>query len=220
MLSSYLPHPDAKHKIDNDIVNAVTFVGQIRNINHQTTHVTYKVDDGTGVIEVKHWAASDQSIRHNLVDVPTDLSEDMWVRVWGRLKSFNGRQHVLSDFVRCIEDYNEIHYHLLQATAVHLFFTRGLPGQQPANGANGQAAGGYDGQMDTDGGLPTYMGPRTKQVYEWLKRQPDNNEGFHVDQVASGMRIPPHQAQECLQELSLANKVFATVDESTFAIIE
>ena len=40
-------------------ISQITFVGQIRTISTQATNITYKLDDGTGLIEVKQWIDSD-----------------------------------------------------------------------------------------------------------------------------------------------------------------
>ncbi|KAA8570758.1 hypothetical protein EYC84_000153 [Monilinia fructicola] len=55
ILDAVQPHPDADFKIDGSEVTQLSFVGQVHSISTQTTNNTYKVDDGTGLIEVKQW---------------------------------------------------------------------------------------------------------------------------------------------------------------------
>src|ERR1700748_777879 len=68
----------------------VTFVGQIRSISTQPTNITYKIDDGTGLIEAKQWidvnSADDTSSQMDLDSSKSKLVEDGYCRVWGRLK--------------------------------------------------------------------------------------------------------------------------------------
>ena len=106
----------------------VSFVGQIRKVSTGTTNVTYEVDDGTGIIEVKRWIDPD-AVSLALVEsfgrLSSKVAENEYIRVWGRPKAWNGRRHVGASAIRRIFDKNEISYHLLEAAAVHLYFTRG-----------------------------------------------------------------------------------------------
>jgi replication factor A2 len=72
--------------------------------------------------------------------------EGEYLRVFGRLKAFNNKRHVVAHIIRPITDYNEVSYHLLEATAVHLYFTRG-PSEGAANGVKNE------GGMFVDGGV-------------------------------------------------------------------
>ena len=123
------PHPDANFLIDNTEISTVTLVGQIASIQTQHTNTTYKIDDGTGLIEIKQWtdsdAADDPTHPSNLKKA--ELTEGKYMRVAGKLKDFNGKRHVGSHLIRAVEDYNEVSYHLLECAVVHLYFTRGPP---------------------------------------------------------------------------------------------
>jgi len=113
LLDAHHPQPDADHfMIDNAEATQVTLVGQVRNISTQTTNVTYKLDDGTGIIEVKVWIDSDAA------DNPNDPAnqkakpvEQAYARAWGRLKTFGSKRHVGATVIRPITDLNEVSYH-------------------------------------------------------------------------------------------------------------
>src|SRR5690242_10964131 len=96
----------------------VTLVGQVRNISQQTTNITYRLDDGTGVVEVKVWIDPEADTSHK-----APIVENSYVRAWGRLKAFNQKRHLGAHFIRPIQNMNEVNYHLLEATLVHLYFT-------------------------------------------------------------------------------------------------
>lgn len=169
------PNPDAEYfLIDGSETTQITFVGQVRAISMQTTNVTYKLDDGTGIIEVKQWIDAEQYGDDDGMgggEKKDKVVEQGYVRVWGRLKAFNNKRHVGANIIRPIHDFNEIQYHLLEATVVHLHFTRGPPGELGANskgaaqnGMNGNG-GGYDaGDMGGVQKLPagTSAAARTK----------------------------------------------------------
>lgn len=50
--------------------------------------------------------------------------EDSYVRVFGRLNSFNGKVTVVAHKIRPVTNFNEISYHFLEAIMTHLAFTK------------------------------------------------------------------------------------------------
>lgn len=225
ILHAHHPHPDADFKIDGDVVTQLTFVGQIRNISTQTTNITYKVDDGTDIVEVKQWV--DSEANQDQMDTDSSkpkLAEDGYCRVWGRLRAFHDKRHVQAHIIRPITDYNEINYHLLEATATHLFFTRGPPGNA---GDNAQRGMGQHGETDENQsmqgggrGLPSNLTPRAKAVYTYLRNSPQSNEGQHVQLIASNLRMEVNDVYKAAEELVEAGLSYTTVDESTWAVLD
>ena len=205
----------------------VTFVGQIRNISTQTTNITYKVDDGTGTVEVKQWIDTDNANTDgmDMADPSkSKLVEDAYCRVWGRLKAFGNKRHVGAHVIRPISDYNEINFHLLEATAVHLFFTRGPPGNagttngaKAAGAANGAGAGGDE---DISGRNLPSMSPMARRIYTTLKNTPQSNEGLHVQHLASQLGAGTNDVYKAAEELLSQGLIFTTVDDNTWAILE
>jgi replication factor A2 len=208
--------------LDVDHSVQVTFVGQIRNVSTQTTNITYKIDDGTGTVEVKQWIDSDTSTSdpEGQEDMnKAKLVENAYCRVWGRLKAFNNKRHVGAHVIRPITDYNEINYHLLEATAVHLFFTSGPPtskdGQQNGGKANGVARGnGMDSRSMAN------ITPLARRLYNALKETPQSNEGLHVQMLALQLQAGVNDIHKAAEELIGIGWIFTTVDDNTWAILE
>lgn len=200
-------------------------VGRVSTVSAQATNTTYKIDDGTGVIEVKQWVDG---------DAPPELQkytpkEGDYVHVWGKLKEFNNRRHVGSHVIHPITDFNEISYHLLHATAVHLYFTRG-----PLGGANGAAVKSEGQGMFVDGGygatngapgavgkkLPPRISPIARKVYEFLQSTPQNNEGLHVHNISHQLNIPANEVFKAGDELLGEGLIYTTLDDETWAVLE
>lgn len=213
--------------IDGTETTQVTFVGQIRNISTQATNVTYRLDDGTGTFEVKVWVDSEQS---NSMDDPgnmhSKLTENAYARVWGKLKTF-GKRHVVAHVIRPITDYNEINYHLLEATAVHLHFTKGSPESLKsgggANGANGQQNGGQNG--DVGGGfgdrkLPATASGGARKVYNCILNTPQTNEGLHMQDIAMRTDMEVADVLKAGDELQGMGLIYTTVDDHTWALLD
>ena len=230
-VDAYLPHVDGEFSIDDVEITQISFVGQIRNISTQTTNITYKLDDGTGTIEVKQWIDSDAATSMD-VDGTTaskpKLVENEWAHVWGRLKSFNNKRHVGAHVIRPIVDKMEIQYHLLEATYVHLYFTKGdlaAIKQEASGGANGnQDQGGYGGAGSgaasmNNAALP-HVSMNARRVYETLRNSPQNNEGLHIQHLASTMGMNLADIRKAGDELLSHSMIFTTVDDDTWALLE
>lgn len=227
VLDAQQPHPDAEFKIDDVEITQVAFVGQIRNISTQTTNITYKLDDGTGTIEVKQWVDADASMdtmSDSTVTKPK-LVENEWARVWGRLKAFNNKRHVGAHVIRPIADKMEITYHLLEATYVHLYFVKGSLDQikTEGGGANADAGGvSYGGGGDTaaNGARMPNVSVAAKRVFQTLKDSPQNNEGLHVQNVAAVVGMNVADVRKAGDELLSHSMIFTTVDDDTWAVLE
>jgi replication factor A2 len=153
------------------------------------------------------------------------LAPMQYVRVWGRLKSFNNKKNVGAHVIRPVDDFNEVNYHLLEATYVHLYFTKGaVPG---ANGAGGDgmfvdgAAYSAAGNTGAGGGdkLPgaTALG---RKMYNFLMNAPGGNEGVHLNVIANGTGMSIRDVQAASDELLGFGVIYATVDEETWAVLE
>jgi len=225
ILDASLPHPDAMFKIDGSEVTQLSFVGQIHNVSSQATNTTFRIDDGTGLVDVKQWIDSDAD-PETAKALP---SEGQYIHVWGRLKEFNNKRHVACHVLRPITDFNEISMHLLEATAVHLYFTHGPP--DSANGAV-KAEGGMfvdGGYGATNGGgavggagkkLPANTSAVGRKVFTYLQSAPQNNEGLHVHQIASTLNIPANEVFKAGDELLGNGLIYTTVDDETWAVLE
>lgn len=229
ILDAHHPHPDADHMvIDDNEATQVTFVGQVRNISTQTTNNTYIIDDGTGTIEVKVWIDAEAQGDEG-AGGKKNVTTGGYARIWGRVKQFNNKRHVGAQFIRPIEDYNEIAYHLLEATVVHLHFTKGPVDQIQANGGaqtnghangygaqtNGMGGGGGGGASDLAG-----MSATARKVYSTLKATPQTNEGLHAQVIAQQIGLEINEVMKAGDELMGMGKVYTTVDDLTWALLD
>jgi len=209
----------------------VLFVGQVRNISSQSTNITYKIDDGTGEVEVKKWvdSATADSMDTDEGKAPGDGKMEVelngYARVFGAIKSFGNKRYIGAHSVRPLTNINELNCHLLEATAVHLFFTRGPPGgagaDAGANATSGDAAmGGADNYGPGQNQALMSMSPLAKKIYNLLKTEPHDETGLHMQQIASKLNLPATDVARAGEELLGAGVIFSTMDEQTWAILE
>ncbi|KAI9649871.1 Replication factor A protein 2 [Ciborinia camelliae] len=226
ILDAVQPHPDADFKIDGSEVTQLSFVGQVHSISTQTTNNTYKLDDGTGLIEVKQWIDSEAE-PENAKPVP---QEGQYIHVWGRLKSFHDKRHVGAHIIRPVTDMNEVTYHGLEATLVHLYFTRGpieAAGAMKKEGGDGMFVDSYGGNNMGAGNmaaagrvLPAKITPHARAVFNLLQSEPQNNEGLNVNMIATKLGMSVTDVYKSGDELLSEGCIYTTVDDETWAVLE
>ncbi|ORY65313.1 uncharacterized protein BCR38DRAFT_484754 [Pseudomassariella vexata] len=222
IIDAHQAYPEAPFRIDDIEVSQVTFVGMVRAISPQTTNTTFKLDDGTGMLEVKQWLDVDKQD-----DSKPSFALDQYVRVWGRLKSFNNNRHVGAHVIKPVTDFNEVNYHLLEATYVHLFFTKGAPGAAGGDaGGDGDSMfvdGGYGGGADGGGASEDKLrniSAKGKKFYHWLFNANGGNEGLNVHVISQGTGMSIQDVLAASEELISPGLIYTTVDDDTFAILD
>ncbi|KAJ5418423.1 uncharacterized protein N7487_001973 [Penicillium crustosum] len=229
VLDASQPFPEAPFQIDGADVANVLIMGQVRNISSQSTNVTYIIDDGTGGVEVKKWV--DSATADNMDtddgkapgDGKTEVQLNGFARVFGSIKSFANKRYIGAHSVRPLSNINELHTHLLEATAVHLFFTRGPPGGAAAGGNVGGADAVMGGADDYSGGRNKALASMSlvaKKIYNLLKTEPQDDTGLHMQVIASKLNMPATEVARAGEELLGAGVIFSTMDEQTWAILE
>jgi replication factor A2 len=215
-------------KIDGEAVTQICFIGQIRNVVVQSLKFTYKLDDGTGTIDVHKWLEDDdRTAVENGSLVP--IQQDTYVKAFGRLKELNGRRHAVSTFIREIQDHNEVSCHLLDSTLVHLQMTRGPPGK----GGNAKSGAAHGENMDVDmGGGDEFGGgngvkkdlsklsPGARKVFTYIAGEKQGYDGVHVSRVAAATGIEYSKVMEFSEELLNQGMIFSTADEMTWAVLD
>ncbi|UKZ60327.1 uncharacterized protein TrAtP1_001608 [Trichoderma atroviride] len=220
ILDAEEPYSGAEFKVDGTPITQITFVGQVRSINPQQTNLTIRVDDGTGQIDVKKWIDADKQ-----GDAEPGFEIDSHIRVWGRLKSFSNKRHVGAHVIRPVTDFNEVNYHLLEATYVHLVNTRGPAGAGANANGDSMFVDGGDGFNAGAGGaqLPSKLsGCSTvaKRVYTYLNDTPGGNDGMHLSNITASTGLGMREVITAADELLGQGLIYTTVDDETWAILD
>ncbi|KAF3923961.1 hypothetical protein ABW21_db0200523 [Orbilia brochopaga] len=233
-------HDDNSFTIDGHDIGNVSFIAQIRNMTDQETSTTFKMEDGTGTIEVKkfrdnkHMSMDLDDEAGGNTDLDPTLSVNAYARVVGNIRQFNNKRTVTTQTVRPVTDFNEIQCHFLEATAVHLYFTRGPPDiQQKSAGAMGtyqQGAGAYGQDTDIAGAgntagnaanlLPPGISPNARKIYGILKNRQDSSEGMHISMISQATNIKLADTYKAVDELLTNGVCFTTMDDEHIACMD
>ncbi|KAJ5667019.1 Nucleic acid-binding OB-fold [Penicillium longicatenatum] len=211
------PYPEAPFQVDNADVANVLFIGRVRNISKQSTNITYIVDDYSGRVEVKKWV---DAASMDIDETKGDIQLGTYVRVLGAIKSFGNKRYIAAHSLQPVTDVNQFFCSMLDATASHLFFTRGPPGGD-SNGAGASAAGmeGGDNYNGHDRVLSS-LSPFARDMYNLLKRESHDATGLHLQTIASRLGLPAMDIGKAGNELLNAGLIFSTLDEETWAILD
>ncbi|CCG82663.1 Replication factor-A protein [Taphrina deformans PYCC 5710] len=211
ILEASQSHPDADFKIDDSEISALTFCGRVMNVSAAATNTTYKIDDGTGSIEVKQWVDSERATE-------SEIRNDSHVRIHGTLKSFNQKRHVGVTSIKLITDDRELKYHELECRYVSLYFTRGPIGQSNdagnAGGAGsyGDSHGGGGNDSSELAGKLAQLDPFSRRVMEVIHASPDSNEGINV-RTLQGMIGGGGNLLATIESLKEDGHLYTTIDE-------
>jgi len=200
----------------------------------QATNITYKLDDGTSLIETKKWVDQDKAEAAG-GQPGSPYTEGQYLRVYGRLKEFSGKRHVGAHAIRLITDNNEVTFHMLEAAFVHLYFTRGPPetlvkseagaggmfvDQGNADRVNNAGGNAAMGNASLGAHQNRNMTPAARKVLTELNNAPQNNEGLHLRQIATSLNMGQQDVYKACDELLGMGVIYTTVDDETFAVLE
>jgi len=119
LMKSYPPLMNDEHVKPNALVledgrplHKVRLVAAVRNFAEMSTTVTYQVEDGTGVIEVRQWIDNTCSYLTELRR--STMKENIYVKIYGYPKLYEGRREIRAESIRPIKTGNEISHHFLE----------------------------------------------------------------------------------------------------------
>ncbi|KAK2744829.1 replication factor A protein 2 [Myotisia sp. PD_48] len=230
--------PDAPFKIDGVDIHQICFVGQVRSVSKLATHITFKLDDGTGEIEVRYFIPPDEKEAFDdemegmdmLGEKPVSggakripkaqqVTANGYAKVWAVLKTFNDRRSVNAQAIHPLTNINEYHCHFVEATAAHLYSKHGPPktGQTVAGAGAGASSGAAS---DAASRTVQRMSPIARKFYETLRNTAQTNEGLHVNVLATSMHVNINEVYKAAEELFGLGVIFQTVDEETWALLD
>ncbi|CAN4084937.1 unnamed protein product [Withania somnifera] len=206
--------------IDGVDVNNVRLVGMAFKKSKRVTDLAFAVDDGTGRIECTRWV-------NDAVDTKEveEVSDGMYVRVHGHLKSFQGKTQLVIFAIRLITDYNEVATHFLECIYVHHCnrkpqsgFSVSTPSQTDVPAAVSAPSSVYNssqlsGNLSIDG-----LKGIEKIVIEYLE-QPSSlaqEKGIHRNEIAQQLKVPLEKILEAIASLESEGLVYSTIDECHF----
>eukprot|EP01135_Chromosphaera_perkinsii_P009186 Nk52_evm21s1671 gene=Nk52_evmTU21s1671 len=224
-------------RIDGVAAYHVSFVGIIRTVMEQSTHLVYQIEDGTGSISVNSWIDAEDSELN--VRKRSSLREGVYVRVYGQMRNYQGKCSVNGYNLQKIEDYNEITYHMAEVLYIHLLRLKGpspapqqqgmptvTPGRNNFNSNSFTANTAYQQQYQQQA-APQNNGNGFTQaqnaVLDLLRKfegeSAASESGMSVDEMVQRLQGPgmsEMQIREAIASAAEEGHVYSTIDENHY----
>jgi len=207
---------------DNDVIidgveaTQLTFVAQVLSVQIQATNMVLKLDDGTGQVETRQWIEQGPNADIDQMKQTQGCIENHWVRVLGNVKHFADKRHFAAQHVRPVTDWHEIYFALLEAMSVHLYYTKGPPG----NAGQGVAASAYAPGIASSGARAQpdpwgHLSPMERKIVYYIINSAPPEDGIHVSVLTKGLgqNVNAADVSDALERLTEAGHIFNTVDE-------
>ncbi|KAI0748134.1 replication protein A subunit RPA32 [Daedaleopsis nitida] len=232
-------HSDAAWRIGDVELGQITVVAQVLSVQAQTTNVVYMLNDGTARYEARLWINP-----NNEEEGQREISENIYVRVLGSLKTFGNKTYITATHIRPIAPEtaaDEIFYHISETAMTLLIFERGPPPrpsegtvQKRAPATNGttshSVASAYTTQTHNTGANSSryaHLPPLQRQILMFMLSQPKTGDGIHVAAIARHIATnhnagdgDAHSISSALDTLMDDGLVYSTTDESHFLVSE
>ncbi|CAH0479816.1 unnamed protein product [Peronospora belbahrii] len=222
---------DDAMRLDGQEVSTVRLVGLLTNLSAHSTSLRFQLDDGSGVFDCHYFITADDTDASE--GEMNRLREGSYVRVVGKLRTFQGKSSLSCFNVAPVEDMNELTHHLLEVIYVHCWNTKGplnngkvdvkmtsfnTPTKsastdqwnQPSVGGLGVGAMDY-GMMDSS------FSPEQKAILDVLGTCTSDH-GLKIDQIFADLRgrMTEQQLHSALNYLTSEGHVYSTIDEDHF----
>ncbi|KAF8988374.1 hypothetical protein BGZ52_010922 [Haplosporangium bisporale] len=213
LLSVQQTQADGDFRIDNVSLGSVTLIGCVRNVNKQSTHQTFQIEDGTGTIDAKRFPSEEEDPAEiAAVDIGT------YVRVVGVLKQLNSRFMLTIFSIRPIQNFDELTYHTLEVIYVHVNSTKskssGLGGMNMPSSAS-QFNNQYTHHNAGASGSADFMATK---ILETIRNNPGNQIGVHRDAiirpVAAATGADPQTVGDLIESMILDGFLYTGEDEN------
>jgi replication factor A2 len=155
--------------VDGRELHNVKFVGAVRSSEDFSTNVTFGIEDGTGLVDVKQWL--DVNDCTAVAEMRQEcLQENIYVKIVGQVKDYDGKKTLVAHTVRKLTTSNELTYHMLEVVYSAERFQKKdsiVGGGIPMNTTSGGV--GFGAGVSFGGGAP--VAQATSSGHDDLKSQ-------------------------------------------------
>jgi len=204
---------------DGRELHQVKLVGAVRSAADNSTNITYEVEDGTGLVEIKQW--NDDNDCQALAEMRALCAQDhVYIKCVGQIKDYDGKKTLVADRVRIVNSLDEVTHHYLEVVysaekskradsfvgAVAPFSMRSGVG---FGGAPVAQAGGQGGDTLKD------------QVLNFIKEYGEHVEvGANISQCIQKLTIMGKfnegQIRNAIEDLASEGHIYSTINEDNY----
>lgn len=98
---------------DDRKLHHIKIVGAVRSFVESSSSTLFEIEDGTGLLKVKQWL-DDSGTARSMELRQAICKEHIYVKIIGKLQSFNDDFMLLADSIRPLKTANELTHHMLE----------------------------------------------------------------------------------------------------------
>ncbi|EJD51760.1 nucleic acid-binding protein, partial [Auricularia subglabra TFB-10046 SS5] len=206
--------PDWGFKIDGLMLESVTIVGKVLQVEKTDTGRRYSLEDSTGQMETRCWIDSQAAS----IAQDEEVVDNVYVRVIGTLKEFQGKRLLHATTVRRVTDDHEIFAHTLDVIATYVLNSKGR--------AAGASADHTSASMATQAASSVQYShlPLTQRaICVFLRNHPGHTMGgADIKTIVHGIKhvtdATPTLISEALDELMDEGLVYQTKSDTMYDV--
>lgn len=240
MLMNSQDQPGEVHVLpDGREITTIKLIGAIRTFNEDSTNMTFDIEDGTGLIEVKQYV--DEGVDNKYVrEMRAQTSQEhIYVKIFGKINSYGGKKKITAFSVRTLTSENELTHHFLEVAYSYSKYQQTMNGGGSSgnsnNAFNSNGLYGMNTSMANSGGAPppgvnsfnnnmnnsfnnnnNSGGDLIEQVKQFVMQEGSRDDvGVHVNEVVQNFMNQGHSESEiraCMQQLTDDGGIFTTID--------
>jgi len=218
-IKEILSAPEEGFTVEGQEVGMVTIVGKVTDCEKATTKTTYRIQDESGEVEVIQWVEEGQTL--------DEFAEGTNVKVFGSIRTNQGRRHMMAFKVAVISSQAEYDAHLLEVVYSKLKLRQlnqringqigmsdGMSQSMMGGGLTVQGGGGAGGAR---AGGQSFGNKNYDLVYSVIKQTSDEA-GCDRDTVFNQAKkvMSKTDMDNALDFLSSEGHIYSTIDEDHF----
>jgi len=213
---------------DGREIHQVKLIGAVRSVEEQSTNITYQIEDGTGLIEVKQWLGPEDCA--GITEMRMQAAhENIYLKIIGQVKDYDGKKSVIGYSVRTLTTGNELTHHFLEVVySIERYRNAGAKGTSAAPQTSTPYAPVSNHQMNTSFNANNYSGQVqnnsglsgvTQEVLNYIKTEGERDEvGADIllcAQVFAG-KYTQAQIQQSVDSLASEGHIYSTINETKY----
>lgn len=216
---------NAEYWLDGRELASINIVGVIREKREDSTKSTFKIDDGTGFIEVTLWHDNTDNEAKNR----DHLSNEKSVRVFGRLSGFgnNNIRRITAFKIVPVVDSNIITYHMLECMTHHVAAKKGTTASVVGHGSLGASSASmplhsaYRPQESAPSGAHPDLNSEQNSVLAVIAAT-TADEGAAIMEVVASLAgsISEAKTREIIDWLNEEGHIYSTIDEDHYRSVQ
>lgn len=209
---------------DGRKIYEVKLVAAVREVTDASTNVLYKVEDGTGVMDVKQMLHDTDPTAIQEIRQQT-YTENIYVKIVGKIKDYANEKMLYADSVRPLSSGNELTHHMLSVVHSAEKFKRAdaIVAVAPASMMMGNSGVGF-GNASIPAAQSMGGGDSLKEkVAHYIRTGPMVGPDAGVSIVAcmkSMPEFPEADIRAAFQLMSEEGQIYSTIDDEHYMLAE